>query len=81
MRILAKQISDYPWLVRRFFCNQTRKYEQVLDPTMPWARSPLVFLALSSLFGALDANRRRRLLPCAGKGRSSFGGSALRPDI
>jgi len=74
MRIVAKQISDYPSLVRRLFWNQKRKYGQVLDPTMPWFRSPLVFLALSSLFGAIDATRRRRLPPCAGKGRSTFGG-------
>ena len=57
MRVSAKKLSDYPWLVRVFFWNQRRKYGQTLQPAMLWGRSPWVFAALASLFGALDRKR------------------------
>ena len=57
MRISAKNLSDYSWLVRVFFWNQKRKYGQVLGPGMLWGRSPWVFAPLALLFGALDRKR------------------------
>lgn len=57
MRIAEKPLSQYPWYVRPFFWNQKRKYGQVLKPGLLWARSPLLFIAVASLYGALDRKR------------------------
>ena len=57
MRVSAKNLSDYSWLVRLFFWNQKRRYGQVLEPGMLWGRSPWVFVTLALLFGALDRKR------------------------
>jgi AhpD family alkylhydroperoxidase len=54
MRIPAKSLSDYPWLVRIFFWNQKRKYGQVLEPAMLWGRSPRLFLGVAFLYGMID---------------------------
>ena len=57
MRVTAKSLSEYPWLVRLFLWNQRRKYGQVLEPALLWGRSPWVFAALALLYGTLDRKR------------------------
>lgn len=57
MHIATKPLKDYPWIARLFFWNQRRRYGQVLEPGMLWARSPLVFYALATLYGAFDRKR------------------------
>lgn len=49
MRVPAKSLSDYSWLVRIFFWNQKKKYGQVLEPAMLWGRSPKLFLGVAFL--------------------------------
>jgi AhpD family alkylhydroperoxidase len=44
----------FPWYVRLFFLNQRRRYGQVLEPARLWGRSPKVFAAIATLYGALD---------------------------
>jgi AhpD family alkylhydroperoxidase len=57
MRIPGKPLNQYPWYLRPFFWNQKRKYGQVLMPGLLWGRSPLVFMAVALLYGALDRRR------------------------
>jgi len=52
--IVTPEEHRFPWYVRLFFWNQRRKYGAVLEPTRLWGRSPKVFVALASLYGALD---------------------------
>ena len=54
MRVSEKDLTDYPWYLRPFFWNQRRKYGQVLKPALVWARVPKLFVAVASLYGALD---------------------------
>lgn len=54
MRIEAKPLAKYPWYLRPFFWNQRRKYGQVLDAALLWARVPKLFLAVATLYGVLD---------------------------
>jgi AhpD family alkylhydroperoxidase len=54
MRVPAKSLSDYPWFLRIFFWNQTRKYGQALEPAMLWARSPKLFLGVAFLYGMIE---------------------------
>ena len=54
MRISEKPLRQYPWYVWPFFWNQKRKYGQVLKPGLLWGRSPLLFMAVAILYGALD---------------------------
>lgn len=44
----------YPWYVKLFFWNQKRKYGAILEPARLWGRSPKVFAALATLYGAFD---------------------------
>jgi len=44
----------FPWYVKLFFWNQKRKYGAILEPARLWGRSPKVFAALASLYGAFD---------------------------
>jgi len=44
----------FPWYVRLFFWNQRRRYGSVLEPARLWGRTPKVFAALATLYGALD---------------------------
>ena len=46
--------SLLPWYLRPFFWNQRRRYGKVLDAALLWARSPRLFLAVATLYGALD---------------------------
>jgi AhpD family alkylhydroperoxidase len=54
MRISEKPLRRYPWYLWPFFWNQKRKYGQVLKPGLVWGRSPLLFMAVAILYGALD---------------------------
>jgi uncharacterized peroxidase-related enzyme len=54
MRIEAKPLEACPWYLRPFFWNQRRKYGQVLDAALLWARVPKLFLAVAALYGAID---------------------------
>ncbi len=54
MYVPTKPINQYPWFIRLFFWNQKRRYGQVLEPGMLWARSPKVFTTLALFYGALD---------------------------
>jgi AhpD family alkylhydroperoxidase len=54
MRVAAKPFGAYPWYLRPFFWNQRRKYGQVLDAALLWARVPKLFLAVATLYGMLD---------------------------
>lgn len=57
MRISERAIERYPWYLRPFFWNQKRKYGQVLEPALVWARVPKLFLAVAALYGVLDRRR------------------------
>lgn len=61
MRIETKAQSAYPWYLRPFFWNQRRKYGEVLQAALLWARSPKLFLAVALLYGAID--RRSSPIP------------------
>jgi len=54
MRIPAKQPKEYPRYLRPFFWNQKRKYGQVLNPGLLWARVPRLFAAVAVLYAVLD---------------------------
>jgi uncharacterized peroxidase-related enzyme len=54
MRVSAKPLHAYPWMLRPFFWNQQRKYGVVLQPGLFWARVPRLFAAVAVLYGALD---------------------------
>ena len=54
MRVIEKPLNAYPWYLRPFFWNQNRKYGQILKPSLLWARSPLLFVAVAILYGVLD---------------------------
>jgi uncharacterized peroxidase-related enzyme len=61
MRIPAKPLGKYPIVLRPFFWNQRRKYGEVLQAALLWARSPRLFLAVAFLYGMID----RRSSPIA----------------
>ena len=54
MRVTTKQLNEYPWILRPFFWNQKRKYGEILQPGLLWARVPKLFAAVAILYGALD---------------------------
>lgn len=54
MRIAPKPLGAYPWLFRLLFQAQRRKYGQVLQSALVWARQPRLFFGLSVLYGAID---------------------------
>lgn len=54
MRIAPKPLSAYPWLFQPLFRAQRRKYGQILQSALVWARQPRLFFALSVLYGAID---------------------------
>jgi AhpD family alkylhydroperoxidase len=57
MRIAVRPLGAYPWYLRPFFWNQRRKYGQVLDAALLWARALKLFLAVATLYGVLDRKR------------------------
>ncbi|TAM57420.1 MAG: carboxymuconolactone decarboxylase family protein [Rhodanobacter sp.] len=54
MRVSAKPLHEYPWILRPFFWSQQRKYGAVLQPGLLWARVPKLFAAVAALYGVLD---------------------------
>jgi len=54
MRVSAKPISSYPLYLRLFFWNQRRKYGQILQTALLWARSPKLFIGVAILYGMID---------------------------
>lgn len=54
MRVPAKPLSRYPFYLRPFFWNQRRKYDQVLQAALLWARSPKLFIGVAVLYGMID---------------------------
>lgn len=61
MRVSPRPLKQYPWYLRPFFWFQRRKYGQVLDAALLWARSPALFLGLATFYGTID----RRSSPLA----------------
>ncbi len=57
MRIPARPLKDYPWLLRPFFRSQRRRYGEVLLPGLLWGRVPRLFAAVALLYGVLDRKR------------------------
>lgn len=57
MRVQTKQRHHYPWYLQPFFWHQQRKYGQLLQPALLWARVPWLFAAVALLFGVLDRAR------------------------
>jgi AhpD family alkylhydroperoxidase len=54
MRVPAKPLGSYPFYLRPFFWNQRRKYGQILEAALLWARSPKLFLGVALLYGMID---------------------------
>jgi AhpD family alkylhydroperoxidase len=54
MRVPAKPLSSYPFYLQPFFANQRRKYGEVLQAALLWARSPKLFSAVAFLYGMID---------------------------
>jgi uncharacterized peroxidase-related enzyme len=53
-RVPARPIDAYPFYLRPFFWNQRRKYGQVLQAALLWARSPKLFVGVALLYGMFD---------------------------
>lgn len=54
MRVPAKPLNSYPLFLRPFFWNQRRKYGDVLQAALLWARSPKLFIGVAVLYGMID---------------------------
>ena len=54
MRIPAKPLGSYPFYLQPFFWNQRRKYGEVLQAALLWARAPKLFAAVAMLYGMID---------------------------
>lgn len=63
MDIQSKPLSEYPWYLQLIFRGQKKKYGQVLQSGLVWARIPRLFAAVSFLYGTLD-RRSSPLSPC-----------------
>ncbi len=57
MRILVRELKEYPVYLRPFFWSQKRRYGQVLIPGLIWARVPKLFAAVALFYGVLDRKR------------------------
>lgn len=57
MRIKSKPLHKYPKLLKPFFWSQKRRYGEVLEPGLLWARVPKLFAAVAALYGVLDRSR------------------------
>ena len=51
MRVPAKPLHSYPFYLQPFFWNQRRKYGEVLQAALLWARAPKLFAAVAMLYG------------------------------
>lgn len=54
MRVLAKPLTSYPFYLRPFFWNQRRKYGDILQAALLWARAPRLFIGVAVLYGMID---------------------------
>ncbi len=54
MRIPPRPVTRCPWYLRPFFWNQKRKYGEVLQAALLWARAPRLFLGVAFLYGMID---------------------------
>jgi alkylhydroperoxidase family enzyme len=54
MRVPAKPLGSYPFYLQPFFWNQRRKYGEVLQAALLWARAPKLFAAVAMLYGMID---------------------------
>jgi len=54
MRVPAKPLGSYPFYLQPFFSNQRRKYGEVLQSALLWARLPRLFLGVALLYGMID---------------------------
>ena len=50
---------SYPWYLRLMFRLQRRRYGRELEPVRLWARMPAAFLAMSTMYRALDRKGSR----------------------
>jgi len=57
IRVSAKPLKQYPWYLRPFFWSQRIRYGEELLPGLLWGRSPLVFMCIALIYGALDRRR------------------------
>jgi AhpD family alkylhydroperoxidase len=57
MRVPPRPPRDCPWYLRPFFWNQKRRYGEVLQAALVWARRPRLFLAVAFLYGMIDSRR------------------------
>jgi len=57
IRVEPKPLGQYPWYLRPFFRSQRRRYGEVLIPGLLWGRSPLLFMCVALLYGAIDRRR------------------------
>ena len=57
MRLSQRAIRRIPWYLKPFFWNQKRKYGQYLEPAKVWAMLPRLFVAVASVYGALDRKK------------------------
>jgi len=54
MRVPTKPLGNYPFYLQPFFWNQRRKYGEVLQAALLWARAPKLFAAVALLYGMID---------------------------
>ncbi len=54
MRIAPRPPARCPWYLRPFFWNQKRRYGEVLQAALLWARAPRLFLGVAFLYGMID---------------------------
>ncbi len=54
MRVPPRRVAECPWYLRPFFWNQKRKYGEVLQAALLWARAPRLFLGVAFLYGMID---------------------------
>ncbi|MGE3319503.1 MAG: carboxymuconolactone decarboxylase family protein [Candidatus Berkiella sp.] len=57
MRISKQDICKIAWYLKPFFWNQKRKYGQILEPALVWARIPKLFITVASLYGVIDRRK------------------------
>jgi AhpD family alkylhydroperoxidase len=62
MRIPPRREGSCPWYLKPFLWRQRRRYGQVLEAALVWARVPRLFLAVAALYGQID-RRRSPLAP------------------
>jgi len=54
MRVAPRPLAQLSWYLKPLFWLQRRRYGEVLEPALIWARSPALFLPLSLFVGAVD---------------------------